>query len=83
MQIKYFKNPFIYGGRVSADAFCNRERGIKELLEDIHARQHGILSSHDIPRAIDFLLSRESTAYMNTWDLLYLPLCPCPIAYRI
>lgn len=45
MQIKYFKNPFICGGRVSGDAFCNREREIKELLEDIHALQHVILPS--------------------------------------
>jgi AAA+ ATPase superfamily predicted ATPase len=40
-----FKNPFIYGGRVSGDAFCNREREIQELLEDIRGRQHVILSS--------------------------------------
>jgi AAA+ ATPase superfamily predicted ATPase len=40
-----FKNPFIYGGRVSGDAFCNRESEIKELLGDIRSRQHVILSS--------------------------------------
>jgi len=40
-----FKNPFIYGGRVSGDAFCNRESEIRELLEDIRGRQHVILSS--------------------------------------
>jgi AAA+ ATPase superfamily predicted ATPase len=40
-----FKNPFIYGGRVSGDAFCNRENEIKELLGDIRSRQHVILSS--------------------------------------
>ena len=40
-----FKNPFIYGGRVSGGAFCNREGEIRELLEDIRGRQHVILSS--------------------------------------
>ncbi len=41
--MKDFKNPFIYGGRVSGDAFCNRESEIQELLEDIRGRQHVIL----------------------------------------
>jgi len=40
-----FKNPFIYGGRVSGDAFCNRESEIRELLEDIRGRQHVIIYS--------------------------------------
>jgi AAA+ ATPase superfamily predicted ATPase len=40
-----FKNPFIYGGKVSGDAFCNRKSEIKELLGDIRSRQHVILSS--------------------------------------
>ena len=43
--MSYFKNPFIYGGRVSGDAFCNRESEIQELLGDIRSRQHVILSS--------------------------------------
>lgn len=43
--MKHFKNPFIYGGRVSGDAFCNRESEIQELLEDIRGRQHVIISS--------------------------------------
>ena len=43
--MKRFKNPFIYGGGVSGDAFCNREREVEELLEDIKARQHVILFS--------------------------------------
>ena len=40
-----FRNPFIYGGRVSGDAFCNRESEIRELLEDIRGRQHVIIYS--------------------------------------
>ena len=40
-----FKNPFIYGGRVSGDAFCNRESEIWELLEAIRGRQHVIIYS--------------------------------------
>jgi hypothetical protein len=28
------------------------------------------IAPEDIPRAVEFLLERESTAYMNTWDLL-------------
>ena len=40
-----FKNPFIYGGRVSGDAFCNRESEIRELLEAIRGRQHVIIYS--------------------------------------
>lgn len=28
------------------------------------------ITPEDIPKAVDFLLKRESTAYMNTWDLL-------------
>jgi len=40
-----FKNPFVYGGRVSGHSFCNRESEIEELLEDIRGRQHVILSS--------------------------------------
>jgi len=40
-----FKNPFVYGGRVSGDSFCNRESEIEELLQDIRGRQHVILSS--------------------------------------
>jgi AAA+ ATPase superfamily predicted ATPase len=43
--MEYFKNPFIYGGRVSGDAFCNRVGEIAELLGDIRARQHVILLS--------------------------------------
>lgn len=38
------------------------------ILYDIMEERR--ISADDIPRAIDFLLSRESTAYMNTWDLL-------------
>jgi len=40
-----FKNPFIYGGRVSGDAFCDRESEIRELLEDIRGRQHVLIYS--------------------------------------
>ena len=43
--MRNFRNPFIYGGRVSGDAFCNRESEIQELLDDIRGRQHVILSS--------------------------------------
>ncbi|MBP1700765.1 MAG: hypothetical protein H6Q41_5953 [Deltaproteobacteria bacterium] len=32
------KNPFIYGGRVAGDTFCNRQKEIKELLSDIMTR---------------------------------------------
>jgi uncharacterized protein len=28
------------------------------------------IGPEDIPKAVEFLLKRESTAYMNTWDLL-------------
>lgn len=40
-----FTNPFIYGGRVSGEAFWDREEEIEELLRDIRARQHVILFS--------------------------------------
>jgi AAA+ ATPase superfamily predicted ATPase len=43
--MEHIKNPFIYGARVSGDAFCNREEEVEELLEDIRARQHVILFS--------------------------------------
>jgi AAA+ ATPase superfamily predicted ATPase len=39
------KNPFIYGGRVTGETFCNRQKEIKELLSDILAKQHVILFS--------------------------------------
>jgi AAA+ ATPase superfamily predicted ATPase len=39
------KNPFTYGGRVTGDAFCDRQKELKELLSDIKARQHLILFS--------------------------------------
>jgi DNA-binding MarR family transcriptional regulator len=28
------------------------------------------ITADDVPRAMELLLQRESTAYMNTWDLL-------------
>ncbi|MBN1102249.1 MAG: AAA family ATPase, partial [Deltaproteobacteria bacterium] len=40
-----FRNPFLYGGRVSGDAFWDREKEIRELLEDVRSRQHVILFS--------------------------------------
>lgn len=43
--MEHFKNPFIYGGRVSGDTFCNREKEVEELLGDIRAGQHIILFS--------------------------------------
>jgi len=45
MKEKKAKNPFVYGGRVSGDAFCDRENEIRELLDDIRERQHVILFS--------------------------------------
>ncbi len=39
------RNPFLYGGRVSGDAFCDREREAEELLRDIRTRQHVIVYS--------------------------------------
>ena len=45
MKEKKAKNPFVYGGRVSGDDFCDRENEIRELLDDIRARQHVILFS--------------------------------------
>jgi hypothetical protein len=39
------RNPFIYGGMVSGQTFCDREAEIRELLEDIRARQHVIVFS--------------------------------------
>ncbi len=39
------KNPFSYGGRVTGEAFCDRQKELKELLSDIKARQHVILFS--------------------------------------
>jgi hypothetical protein len=39
------KNPFTYGGRVSGEAFCDRQKELEELLSDIKARQHLILFS--------------------------------------
>ena len=38
-------NPFVYGGIVSGDAFCDREKEIKELLEDIQAGRNVIIYS--------------------------------------
>jgi len=38
-------NPFVYGGIVSGDAFCDRENEIKELLKDIQAGQNVIIYS--------------------------------------
>jgi uncharacterized protein len=38
-------NPFVYGGIVSGDAFCDREKEIKELLQDIQAGQNVIIYS--------------------------------------
>lgn len=43
--MEHLKNPFTYGGRVSGDAFCNREKEVEELLGDIRAGQHIILFS--------------------------------------
>lgn len=39
------RNPFIYGGRVTGETFCNRQKEIRELLSDIKARQHVMLFS--------------------------------------
>jgi AAA+ ATPase superfamily predicted ATPase len=39
------RNPFTYGGRVTGDAFCDRQKELEELLSDIKARQHLILFS--------------------------------------
>jgi uncharacterized protein len=39
------RNPFLYGGKVSGDAFWDREKEIRELLEDVRSRQHVILFS--------------------------------------
>ena len=39
------KNPFVYGGIVSGDAFCDREKELKELLDDIQAGQNVIIYS--------------------------------------
>jgi AAA+ ATPase superfamily predicted ATPase len=38
------------------------------ILYDIMEKQQ--IQPEDIPAAVDFLLRREATAYMNTWDLL-------------
>jgi len=38
------------------------------VLYDIMEKRR--IRTDDVPKAIDLLLSRESTAYMNTWDLL-------------
>jgi hypothetical protein len=38
-------NPFVYGGRVSGEAFWDRRSETDELLEDIRARQHVIIFS--------------------------------------
>lgn len=43
--MEYFKNPFFYGGRVSGDAFCDREKEAAELAADIRSRQHVIILS--------------------------------------
>lgn len=39
------RNPFLYGGRVSGDAFWDREKETRELREDVRSRQHVILFS--------------------------------------
>jgi hypothetical protein len=39
------RNPFTYGGRVTGDAFCDRQKELEELLSDIKARQHLVLFS--------------------------------------
>lgn len=39
------RNPFIYGGMVSGETFCDREAELSELMEDIRSRQHVILFS--------------------------------------
>lgn len=38
------------------------------ILYDIMENRR--ISPEDVPRAVEFLLKRESAAYMNTWDLL-------------
>jgi AAA+ ATPase superfamily predicted ATPase len=38
-------NPFVYGGIVTGDAFCDREKELEELLEDIQAGQNVIIYS--------------------------------------
>lgn len=43
--MKKLSNPFVYGGRVSAGAFWDRETEVEELLRDIRARQHVIIFS--------------------------------------
>jgi AAA+ ATPase superfamily predicted ATPase len=39
------RNPFIYGGMVSGETFCDREAEIAELMEDIRSKQHVIVFS--------------------------------------
>lgn len=39
------KNPFVYGGEVSGNAFCNREREIQELIRDIQQGENIIIFS--------------------------------------
>ena len=43
--MQHWRNPFYYGGRVSGEAFWDRESEIRELLEDIRSRQHVIILS--------------------------------------
>jgi hypothetical protein len=43
--MKKCKNPFIYGGKITGDAFCDRNQEITELIEDIRSRQHVIIYS--------------------------------------
>jgi len=43
--MQHWRNPFYYGGRVSGEAFWDRESEISELLEDIRSRQHVIILS--------------------------------------
>ncbi len=39
------RNPFVYGGRVYGQTFCDREAEIRELMGDIESGQHVILFS--------------------------------------
>ncbi len=43
--MKKCKSPFIYGGKITGDAFCDRTQETDELIEDIRSRQHVIIYS--------------------------------------
>ena len=46
--MRSIKNPFVYGDKVSGNAFWDRENETEELLGDIRSRQHAILLSRGV-----------------------------------